>query len=121
MSEALAVQMNGFGSALCLATYSSMASSSSGTLVKLSRLMHLSVMSRKKRSTMFSHEAPVGVKCMTKRGCLESQAFFTLWSMPRSRPQSSLVHGSATQLPALGGCHPTSDAPQAFLDAVALR
>jgi len=28
--------------------------------------------SRKNRSTMFSHEALVGVKCMTKRGCLAS-------------------------------------------------
>ena len=74
ISEALAAQMNGFGSMLCSATYRSMASSSSGTLVKLSRRMRLSVMSRKKRSTMFSHDALVGVKCITKRGCLASQA-----------------------------------------------
>src|ERR1035438_2571873 len=47
-----------------------MASSSSATLVKLSRLMRLSEMSRKNRSTMFSHDALVGVKCMTRRGCL---------------------------------------------------
>lgn len=43
------------------ATYWSMASSSSATLVKLSRRIRLSVMSRTKRSTMFSHDALVGV------------------------------------------------------------
>ncbi len=32
----------------------------------------LSLMSRKNRSTMLSHEALVGVKCMLKRGCLAS-------------------------------------------------
>lgn len=37
------------------------------TLVKLSRLMRLSEMSRKNRSTMFNHELRVGVKCMTNR------------------------------------------------------
>ena len=33
------------------------------------------VMSRKKRSTMFSHEAEVGVKCIVKRGCLSSHCW----------------------------------------------
>jgi hypothetical protein len=74
MSEALAVQMKGLVSMLCFATYRSMANSSSGTLVKLPRRMRLSVMSRKKRSAMFSHDAPAGVKCMTERECLASQA-----------------------------------------------
>ena len=41
--------------------YRSMASSSSATLVKLSRLMRLSKMSRKKRSTMFSHSSRRGL------------------------------------------------------------
>ena len=72
MSDALAVQMKGLGSMLWCAMYKSMARSSSGTLVKLSRRMRLSVMSRKNRSTMFSHDALVGVKCMTKRGCRAS-------------------------------------------------
>ena len=41
-----------------------MAAISSGTLVKAPRHSRLTVRSRKKRSTMFSHEAEVGVKCM---------------------------------------------------------
>lgn len=41
-----------------------------GTLVKLLRLMRFSEMSRRKHSTMFSQDALVGVKWMTKRGCL---------------------------------------------------
>jgi hypothetical protein len=32
-------------------------------------------MSRKNRSTMLSHEALVGVKCMVIRGCLASHAW----------------------------------------------
>ena len=50
MSLALAVQMVGMGSLLCSATYRSMASSSSPTLVKLSRVKRLVVMSRKMTS-----------------------------------------------------------------------
>ena len=64
MSLALAVQMKGFGLALCAAMYSSMASFRSGTLLNTPRRMRLSVISRKKRSTMLSHEELVGVKCM---------------------------------------------------------
>jgi len=44
--------------------YPSMASINSATLVKTPRRSRSVVMSRKKRSTMFSHEAEVGVKCM---------------------------------------------------------
>jgi hypothetical protein len=40
-----------------------MAASNSGTLVNTPRRMRLSVMSRKKRSTMLSQEELVGVKC----------------------------------------------------------
>ena len=42
MSDAVAVQMNGLGWELWSAMYRSMASSSSATLVKLSRLMRFS-------------------------------------------------------------------------------
>jgi len=52
--------------------YSSMAATNSGTPVNTPRRSRLTVMSRKKRSTMFSHDAEVGVKCMLKRGCLSS-------------------------------------------------
>ena len=34
--------------------------------------VRLSVMSRKNRSTMFNHDALVGLKCMMKRGCRTS-------------------------------------------------
>ncbi|AER54931.1 hypothetical protein DSC_01390 [Pseudoxanthomonas spadix BD-a59] len=54
-----------------------MAAINSGTLVNTPRRSRSAVMSRKKRSTMFSHEAEVGVKCMVKRGCLASH-FWTL-------------------------------------------
>jgi hypothetical protein len=46
-----------------------MASSSSATLVNTPRRMRFSVSSAKKRSTMFSHDAEVGVKCRWKRWC----------------------------------------------------
>ena len=52
MSLALALQMNGLGLALCTAMYSLMAASNSATLVNTPQRMRLSVMSRKKRSTM---------------------------------------------------------------------
>jgi hypothetical protein len=45
-----------------------MVNSNAATLIKLSRLMRLSVMSRTKRPTMFSHDAAVGLKCMATRG-----------------------------------------------------
>ena len=64
MSLAFAVQINGFGLALCAAMYSLMADSNSDTLVNTPRRMRLSVMSRKKRSTMLSQEELVGVKCI---------------------------------------------------------
>jgi hypothetical protein len=39
------------------------------------------VISAKKRSTRFNHEALVGVKCSLKRGCLSNHAFTSgvLW------------------------------------------
>lgn len=48
--------------------YWPMASMSSSTLRKMPRRSRFSVRSRKNRSTMFSHEQLVGVKCMWKRG-----------------------------------------------------
>lgn len=62
MSDALAVQINGFGFSLWLFKYCSIASTSSSTDLKTPRRSWFSVMSRKKRSTIFSHEALVGVK-----------------------------------------------------------
>jgi hypothetical protein len=43
--------------------------------------MRLDLILAKKRSTRFSYEALVGVKCRLKRGCLSSQAFTSgvLW------------------------------------------
>ena len=43
--------------------------------------MLLSVSSRNQRSTRFSHDEEVGVKCRWNRGCLSSQAFTSgcLW------------------------------------------
>ena len=64
MSDALAVQIKGFGLTLCAAMYSLIAASKSGTLLNTPRLIRLSVMSRKKRSTMLSQDELVGVKWM---------------------------------------------------------
>ena len=49
--------------------------SSSRTFLKAPLLMALSVISAKKRSTRFAHEAEVGVKCIWTRGCASSHAF----------------------------------------------
>jgi hypothetical protein len=62
--------MNGLGSVLRRAAYPSMAVTSSGTLVNTPQRRRLSKMWRKKRSTMFSHDTEVGVKCMLNLGCL---------------------------------------------------
>ena len=50
------------------------AATSSGTLANMPRRSRSVVMWRKRRSTVFSHEAEVGVKCMCNRGCLSSHA-----------------------------------------------
>ncbi len=55
MSDAFAVQIKGLGLALCVAMYSLMAASRSGTLVNTPRRIRLSVMSRKNRPTI-SHD-----------------------------------------------------------------
>ena len=54
-----------------------MAAMSSGTFLNAPRRNCRSVMSRKQRSTIFSHEAEVDVKCRLKRGCLASHASTT--------------------------------------------
>ena len=51
-----------------MATWSSMAVTSSGTRLNPPRRKRFSEMSRKKRSTMFNHDAEVGVKCMLNLG-----------------------------------------------------
>ena len=61
MSDAFFVQMKGFGLSLWYRMYSSIASMTSGTLRKTPRRRRLAVRSRKKRSTMLSQDALVGV------------------------------------------------------------
>jgi hypothetical protein len=51
-----------------------MAATSSGTRVKTPRRSRSVVMSRKNLSTIFSHDAEVGVKCMLNRGCFASHS-----------------------------------------------
>ena len=51
-----------------------MAVTSSGRLVNTPRRSLFSEMSRKNLSTMFRHDADVGVKCMLNRGCLASHS-----------------------------------------------
>ena len=60
MPRALLVQMNGLGSVLRWARWSSMAVTSSSWLLNAPRRKRFSEMSRKKRSTLFSHDAEVG-------------------------------------------------------------
>ena len=68
MSVALAVQMKGFGLLVVMIdVVFDGRDQFLGTLWKTPRRMRFRARSRKKRSTMFSHEALVGVKCMWKR------------------------------------------------------
>src|ERR1035438_4388676 len=62
MSVALAVQMKGLGFLLWPSMYSPMAMMSCSRSWKTPRRSRLWVRSRKKRSTMLSHDAEVGVK-----------------------------------------------------------
>src|SRR6266850_1408008 len=73
MSSPFACQTYRLALALCAARKLMMASESSPSEAKLFSVMK-SVRSRKKRSTKFSHDEDVGVKCMWKRGCLASHA-----------------------------------------------
>ena len=75
MALAEAFHTKGLGLALDVVRYSSMAWINSGTLPKLPRRTRFSVNSRNQRSTRFSHDELVGVKCSMKRGCFPSQAF----------------------------------------------
>ena len=63
MDSAVAVHLKGLGSSLCASRYSSIAVMSPGTELKLPRRSALSVSSRNQRSTRFSHDDEVGVKC----------------------------------------------------------
>src|SRR5687767_6071066 len=65
--------LEGFGLSLWVSTYWRMASRSCGTLVCDPRWRALAVSNPKKRSTRFSHDASVGVKCRWKRGWRSSQ------------------------------------------------
>ena len=51
-----------------------MAATSSGTLVKTPRRSRSVLMSRKYLSTILSHDAEVGMKCMLNRGCFASHS-----------------------------------------------
>src|SRR6266540_1926695 len=79
IDSAVAVQTNGFGSSLCACRYSSIAAISSGTLRNTPRRIALSVSSRNHRSTRFSQDEEVGVKCRWKRGRLASHALTLSW------------------------------------------
>ena len=72
MSEALAVQMNGFGWRLCFSMYCSIVLTKSGMQWKTPRRNWVSDKPRKKRSTLFNQETLVGVKCLWNSGCLAS-------------------------------------------------
>ena len=61
--------MKGLGSSLWFSSYSMMALLSSATLLNALRRMRLRVISAKKRSTILSQDAEVGVKWRWKRGC----------------------------------------------------
>jgi len=72
MSCALAVKINGLGWLLCYIFINGC-----NQFRHTSRRSPFSEMSRKTRSTIFSHDAEVGVKCMLKQGCFSSH-FCTL-------------------------------------------
>jgi hypothetical protein len=63
MASAVLVQMNGFGWSLWALMKAAMSVFRSATLRWMPRLICLSASSANQRSTWFSHEALVGVKC----------------------------------------------------------
>ena len=63
MASAVLIQMNGFGSSLWALMKAVMSAFSSWTLRWTPRLICLSASSANQRSTWFSQEALVGVKC----------------------------------------------------------
>jgi hypothetical protein len=63
MASAKIAQTKGLGGALWVAMYSSMAAINSGARPKVSRRMRLVVISRNHRSTRFSYDELIGVKC----------------------------------------------------------
>src|SRR4051795_10688826 len=65
--------MNGLGSSLQVSIQARMSVLSWRTERCAPRLSFLVVSSANQRSTRFSHELDVGVKCTTKRGCAASQ------------------------------------------------
>jgi hypothetical protein len=71
--SAVFVQTKGFGASLLASTYCSIASWSSAVLLWLLRRKACSVRLANQRSTRFSHDEYVGVKCRRKRGCRLSQ------------------------------------------------
>ena len=71
MSLAFAVQMKGLGFSLWPSMYSPMAMISCSRSWKTPRRSRFCVRSRKKRSTMLSHEAEVGVKRTWNRLCFQ--------------------------------------------------
>jgi len=73
MSRALLVQMNGLGLML-YGRRTHRCSFQLGHAGEHAASQPLVVMSRKNRSTMFSHDAEVGVKCMLNLGCLASHS-----------------------------------------------
>lgn len=67
ISSAVLCQTNGLGSSFQWSAHSSMVSTRWATLGKLERRSCLSVSSLNQRSTRFSHELDVGVKCRCHR------------------------------------------------------
>ena len=74
MSDADLVHRNGLGAALCCSMKPVMVVCRSATLRWTLRLSCRSVSSAKKRSTWFSHDELVGVRCTCQRGRLTSQS-----------------------------------------------
>src|ERR1035437_9419413 len=81
MDSAVAVQTKALGSVLWNFMYSSIEAIKSGTEWNAPLRSALPVSSRNHRSTRFSQDEDVGVKCSWNRGCLASQAttFLCLW------------------------------------------
>jgi len=81
MSSAVLVHTNGLGSLFQALTHVRMSASSSVTLRWADRRSLRFVNSANHRSTRFSHDELVGVKCRWKRGCFSSQSLMAgvLW------------------------------------------
>ena len=105
--QAVLCQTIGWGSSLQCSVHSSMASTRAGTLAKLPRRSRRSVSSLNQRSTRFSHDELVGVKCRCHRALRQPRLTPPPLGDPTDPVRSPLSETSPPP-PHRVGIHPTT-------------